>query len=275
MAKEAEGDPAAVQNVSRVYRKVAKDLEGKFDSLPNVQAQTKFAGSLQTFFAAIGSGAKDAKTRLWAGSVLLKIAESLKLSGGDEKGKELAAEAIQLLEAAKQVGFGGDEKLELNYEQQLALAQRSSGNYQAAVDSFTKILEQKQGLNLQIDAAKTLFMWGIDKKDTDALTKSMMGLGDYRDPETNKQRKRIWGWKLLASLTRTKDSFREQFRESQYYSVLCRLEYGKIKKSKKAINSAKGELDKAMQRYPDLATGPWKDKYEQLLKDLDSALKEL
>ena len=275
MGKEAEGDPKATENVSRVYRKVAKDLEDKFNSMPNVKQQTKFADSLKTFFAAIGSGAKDGKTRLWAGSALLKIAGALKVNGADEKGKELAAEAIELLGAAKQAGFGGDAKLELNYQQQLALAQRSSGNYKESVDSFTKILEKTNGLSLQIDAARTLLMWGVDKKDTKILTQSMNGLGDYRDPKTNRTRKRIWGWKLLAGLTRSKEEYREQFRESQYYSVLCRLEYGKIAKSKKALDSAKGELDKAMKRYPDLATGPWKSKYEQLLKDLDSALKEL
>ena len=103
----------------------------------------------------------------------------------------------------------------------------------------------------------------------------MNGMGDYKDPKTNRPRKRIWGWKTLAQLTRSDEKFREQFRECQYHSVLCRLEYGRVAKSKKAINSAKSELGKAMQRYKDLATGPWKSKYNQLLKDLDSALKEL
>ena len=275
MGKEAEGDPAALQNVSRVYRKVAIDLQNKFESLPSVNEQTKFAGSLQSFFSAIGSGAKDGKTRLWAGSALLSIAEELKFNGGEAKGKELAAEAISLLDSAKQAGFGDDEKLQLSYQQQLALAQRSSGKYKESVDSFTKILEQRSGLNVQIDAAKTLLMWGVEKQDSAVITRSMNGMGDYKDPKTNRPRKRIWGWKTLAQLTRSDEKFREQFRECQYYSVLCRLEYGRVAKSKKAINSAKGELGKAMQRYKDLATGPWKSKYNQLLKDLDSALKEL
>ncbi len=275
LAGEAKGDPKALENVSRIYRKMARDLKDKFESLSNINEKQNFADGLKSFFSGIGSGAKDGKTRLWAGSTLLSIAESLKMGGGEEKGKELAAEAISLLDAAKKAGFGNDKGLELNYQHQLALAQRSSGNYEASISSFEKILEKTNGLNLQIDAAKTLLMWGVDKKDTKALTSSMNGRGQYRDPKTKKVRKRIWGWKTLVSLTRSKESFREQFRECEYNSVLCRLRYGEIANSKKAIESAKGELEKALKRFDDLAIGAWKNKYDQLLKDLDSALKRL
>ena len=272
MADEAAGDSKAVANVSRVYRKVAIDLEDKFESLPNLKEKESFAASLQSFFSAIGSGAKDGKTRLWAGSTLLSIAESLKSAGGDAKGKELAAEAIGLLDAAKEAGFDGDEKLELNYQQQLALAQRSSGDYEAAVKSFEAILAKANGLNLQIDAAKTLFLWGVEKNEGQPLVSAMNGRTTYKDPKTGKSRKRIWGWKTLDGLTRGNEKFREQFRECKYYSVLCRLRYGEIADSKKAIQSAKKDLDRALQRFDDLAVGPWKKKYDQLLKDLESAL---
>ncbi|WP_148619045.1 hypothetical protein [Mariniblastus fucicola] len=271
MSAEAAGDPAAIQNVSRVYRKVARDLTDRFESLPSLQEKETFATSLQSFFAGIGSVAKDGKTRLWAGSTLLGIAESLKLEGGDANSKQLAGDAIALLEAAKKAGFGKDKSLELNYQHQLALAQRCSGDFEAAVSSFEKILETANGLNLQIDAAKTLLMWGIEKKDTKALTSSMNGRGQYRDPKTNKLRKRIWGWKLLVSLTRSKENLREQFRECEYYSVLCRFRYGQIANNPKAIDSAYGELQKALKRFDDLAVGAWKKKYDQLLKELESA----
>lgn len=271
MGNEAAGDPAAMQNVSRVYRKVARDLTAQLELLPNLGEKQKFATSLQSFFAGIGSVAKDGKTRLWAGSTLLKIAESLKLEGGHEKAKELASEAIQLLNAAKEAGFGKDKGLELNYQHQLALAQRGSGDYEAAVASFEKILENANGLNLQIDAAKTLLMWGIEKKNVKALTRSMNGQGDYKDPKTKKKRKRIWGWKMLVSLTRNKEKLMEQFRECEYYSVLCRFRYGEIADSKKAIDSAHGELQKALKRFDNLAVGPWKKKFDQLSKDLEAA----
>ncbi len=273
MGAEAAGDPAALKTVSGVYRKVARDLKEQFESLPNLADRQSFADSLNSFFAGIGSVAKDGKTRLWAGSTLLGIAESLKLEGGGDKAKVLSNQAIELLEAAKQSGFAGDKGLELNYQHQLALAQRGSGDYEASVASFEKILESSNGLNLQIDAAKTLLMWGIEKKNTKALTSSMNGRGDYRDPKTKKARKRIWGWKMLVSLTRGNEKLREQFRECEYYSVLCRFRYGEIANSSKAIESALSELRKALIRFDDLAVGAWKKKYDQLLIDLEAAKK--
>jgi hypothetical protein len=275
MGAEAAGDSAAQQNVSRVYRKIARDLKTQFESKPNINEKQAFADSLKSFFAGIGSVAKDGKTRLWAGSTLLSIAESLKIEGADAKGKELAAQAIKLLELAKQAGFGDDQGLELSYQHQLALAQRGSGDYATAVKSFEAILEKANGLNFQIDAAKTLFMWGVEANDANALTKSMNGQGQYRDKKTKKTRKRIWGWKTMVGLIRNNEKLREQFRECEYYSVLCRLRYGEIKNSVKAIDSAKGELEKALKRYPDLAVGVWKSRFEQLKKDLDSAKKQL
>ena len=271
MSVEAEGDPAATKNVSRVYRKVARDLTAQFESLPNLNKKQSFASSLRTFFSSIGSVAKDGKTRLWAGSTLLGISESLKLEGGGEKAKELSGEAIKLLDAAKQAGFGKDKALESNYQQQLAKAQRGSGDYEAAVDNFEKILEKSNGLNIQIDAAKTLYLWGVEAKHKKALTSAINGRGDYRDPKTKKNRKRIWGWKTLVSLTRGKEKFIEQFRESLYYSVLTRYQYGKLFDSSKAIKSARTDLQKALKRFDNLREGQWKNKFDQLLKDLEGA----
>ena len=272
MGSEAEGNPAATKNVSRVYRKVAGDLTAQFESLPMNEKKT-FATSLKSFFSGIGSVAKDGKTRMWAGSTLLRIAESLKLEGAEDKSKELAGEAISLLESAKKAGFGKDAKLEVNYQQQLALAQRSSGDYAAAVVSFEKILEKSNSLSLQIDAAKTLLMLGVEKKDKQALTSSMNGQGNYRDPKTKKPRKRISGWKSLVDYTRNKENLIEQFRECLYYKTLCRLRYGEVAGSKKAVNSAHGELTKALKRFDNINVGPWKKKYDQLLKDIEAAKK--
>jgi len=271
MSAEAVGNPAALKTVGDVFRRVASDLKAQFESLP-MNDREAFATSLNSFFAGIGSVAKDGKTRLWAGSTLLGIAESLKLEGFTEKAKELSGEAIALLKSAEKAGFGKDKALERSYQVQLALAQRGSGDYSAAVSSFEKILESSNGLNIQMEAATTLLMWGIDGKDPKALTSSMNGRGDYRDPKTKKMRKRIWGWKALVGYTRGKEKLRGPFKECLYNSVRCRFEYGKIANSSKAIDSALSELNKALKRFEFLRTGgTWKNKFDQLLKDLQAA----
>ena len=271
MGAEAAGDPEALKKVSSVYRKVASDLEVQFQSLPGLEKKKQFADSLSSFFGGIGSVAKDGKTRLWAGSTLLGIAESLKLEGASDKSKELSSQAVGLLESAKKAGFGNEKGLELNYQHQRAIAQRESGDYKAAVESFEKILESSNGLNIQIDAAKTLLFWGIEKKNTKVLANAMNGRGDYRDPKTKKPRKRILGWNTLTSITRNNKKFLEQFRECQYYSVLCRFRFGQIDGKPRQISSARGELEKALKRFNNLAVGMWKTKYNQLQKELEGA----
>ena len=273
MGDEARGDPAAVQNVSRVFRGVARDLKESFDSLSSTEQKQEFANSLLSFFSETGSVATDGKTRLWAGSTLLAIGESLKLDGFDDQAKTLSGQAIRLLDEANNAGFAGDRNLELAYQKQLALAQRGSGDYEASVSSFESILENSNSITLQIEAAKTLLFWGMEKKNAKALAGSMNGRGEYRDPKTKKNRKRIWGWTLLISGSRSNEKLREQYRECQYYSVLCRFRYGQLTNSKKTIASAQSELTKALKRFDDLAVGAWKSRYEQLQRELKAASK--
>ncbi len=271
MSVEAAGDPNAQKMVSAVYRKIAGDLRSEFEALPSLAAKQSFADSLKSFFGDIGSVAKDAKTRLWAGSTLLGIAEMLALEGGAEKAKEISSKAISSLESAREAGFGNDPKLELNYQHQLALAQRGSGQYDKAVASFQQILEKSSAINVQMDAAKTLHIWGVNQKDPQALTRAIMGTGKYRDPETKKEKKRIWGWKTITSITRKNEKYRAIFREALYYSILGRFRYGQIKQNKKAVESALKELENALKRFDDLDVGAWKTKYDQLHSDLKKA----
>jgi hypothetical protein len=273
LSSEAAGDPQAEALANAVFRKVAGELMGQFESLPNLTAKEKFADSMQSFFGGIGTVSKDVKTRLWAGSTLLSIADSLSFEGGKVRARDISVEAIKALDAAKKAGFAGDAKLELRYRHQLALAQRGSGKYKESVESFEKILESSNGVNLQIDAAKTLLIWGIEAKDGTALTRSMNGTGEYKDAKTGKKKKRIWGWKTLVGLTRGNEKFFDAFRESEYYSILCRVRYGEIMNKPQAIVSARKELGKVMKRFPNLATGSWKAKYEQLSSDLNATKK--
>ena len=273
MSSEAAGDPVAQKMLTGIYKKIAGDLQDQFEALNSLPEKQNFADSLMSFFGDVGSVATDAKTRLWAGSTLLGISESLAIDGGTEKAKEVSTQAIASLEAARQVGFADNPELELNYQHQLALALRGSGQYEKAVASFQKLLEKSNGINFQIDGAKTLYMWGVNEKEATALAKAVNGTGKYRDPKTKKEKKRIWGWSTIVSLTRKDAKYRPIFREALYYKVLCRFQYGQIKNDKASAKSALKELENALKRFDDLKVEPWTQKYDQLHLKLKQAVK--
>jgi len=183
--------------------------------------------------------------------------------------------AIKNLKAAEAVGFGDDQKLKLRHQQQLALAQRASGDYKESIESFKKILEQSNGISFQLDAAKTLFLWGDAEENLTPLVEALNGTGEYKHKDANsgreRVRKRIWGWNKMVDLTRKNERFREEFREALYYSVLTRLRYGQIKKDSDAIGNAKKQLRNAQARFDDLTEGVWKSKFEELERELKKA----
>ena len=274
MKKEATGDPGSQRLINSAYRRIGRDLLGQFDTLQSQAEKEQFADSIVSFFGGLGQ-TKDASTLLWSGSTLLGISESLKDAELEEKAREVSTLAITNLEAAAAVGFGDNKAQRLRHQQQLALAQRASGKYQESVESFKKILEESNGLSFQLDAAKTLYLWGDAENDATPLIGALNGTGKYmyKSSKTGKERERnrIWGWNRMVDQTRKDPKYREEFRESLYYSVLTRLRYGEIKQDAKAINSAKKQLKNALQRFDDLKEGGWESKYEQLETRIEKA----
>ena len=271
MSDLSTGDEAQrKQSLAATYRFIAANLNEQFEQQPTPEAKGQFATSVKSFFDSVGRNVKDAQTLLWSGSSLLSMSESLAESGASDIAKDISRQAIESLEAAKAAGFDGPND-ELMYEQQLALAKRGSGDYEAAVSQFVDVLKKKSLLNLQIDAAKTLYMWGINEENPDALAKAMMGTEKFTDPKTNRTSNVIWGWRTLVQATRGKDKFNDIFGECLYYSVQSRYQYGKLSNSQKAIDSAKGELEKALQRFGFLSNGPWKAKYDALLAEMNAS----
>ena len=137
------------------------------------------------------------------------------------------------------------------------------------------MLKTKNGLTQQIEAAKTLHLWGLKESNKEKLIMAMMGTMKVDNPKTNRKSNLIWGWRRLVEYTRGKEAAQDAFRECVFHSIQCRFRYGKLDKTKKgpeAINSAKKELEKKLNRYDFLKQGAWAAKFDNLLKEINAAL---
>jgi tetratricopeptide (TPR) repeat protein len=272
---EASNDPKDQQRVTTIYRLIAKELKQQFEALETVEEKKKFAGSLASFLGSIEQDSDDSKTVLWAGSTLLSVAESLSQLSLTANAKPLFQQAVSALNRAESLGFAGDPQevamtMELN--RQRALAQRGAGNFEAAVDQFTEILKQNSNsLQIQIDAAKTLQGWGKARKRAKLYGEAMMGTGKFTNPKTNRDSNLIWGWRKMVQATRSNPKFRETYFEALYRLIECRLEYGLLEKSEKAIKSSMTELTNAEKRHPDLGGPAQKQKFMELKKRIQQA----
>ena len=91
--------------------------------------------------------------------------------------------------------------------------------------------------------------------------------GDRKGPDPKHPQRQvnlIWGWKKLALATRNNPKLLDQHYEAVYRSAECRIEYGRVKKNKKAFESAYKEIGNAINNDPELGGGIWKEKLLKL-----------
>ncbi len=266
---ESSKDPHAAAKLTAIYRIVASQLNTHFESLQSLDDRKKLVTGLADFLARIERQSSDASTVIWCGSTLRNIASTLVQEGAKSESAPLFKQAVSAFDRAEKMGIK-EPNLKLALRQQRALALRGSADYQGAVDAFIELLKENSAVNLQIDAAETLQMWGASKSNKDAYVKAMMGTGKYKDGKREKNA--IWGWRKLVQVTRNKEKLNSIYRTAIYNSVKSRFEYGVLANNRKAIESSLSELEKSLQRFEFLQTGPWSKKFDDLVAAIKSKL---
>ncbi len=269
---DENSDPQARQRITLIYRLIAAELKSQFEGIQSNAEKVDFAGLLAGFLGSIEKDSTDARTILWAGSALMTTANSLNDSGLTKEAKPLFEQAVSALSRAESLGFAGDEKAAdytSELKRQRALAQRGSGNFEAAVDQFADILrENAKSLQVQIDAAETLSAWGKAAKRDTIITKAIMGSHMEKDKTSGLDANLIWGWQKLAKATRGNEKFSDTFYRALYHMTEGKLEYGLILADKRvnALKAALQEIENAEKRDPELGGPNWKPKFEALKK---------
>lgn len=266
---ESSNDPKAAARLTAVYQSVAKQLNNQFLTLETLDQRKKFASGLASFLATIERQSSDAPTVLWSGSTLLNTASALAQEGADAEAAPLFKQAVSALDRAEKMGIN-DPGLKLKLRQQRALAQRGSGDYEGAVNTLVEMLKEKSAINLQIDAAETLQMWGKAKSDKGAYGKALVGTGRYKDGK--KEKNAVWGWRKLEQLTRGKPKLNDIYRQSLYGSMRTQFEYSVLIQKKKGVQSSLNFLEKALKKFAFLKTGPWTKKFDDLVAEMKKNL---
>lgn len=264
------------QELIQIYSALAKELRGQFQLITSPQEKENLAKSIGQFLAALEKQTRDGRTLLWVGNTLREIADSLVLAAPQSNhARALFDQAYTVLAKAESIGFGGDDQAEalwIDTKRNQALALRGQQKFEEAVKVFVEALEKRpQDPRLQIEAARTLQLWGASAGRANIYAQAISGSEPQVDPQ-NPRRKRnvIWGWRQLVTITQGKDQFTELHHESLYHLLESWLEFGILEKRDKAIESAFTELGKFRQRDASLGGADWKPRFEALEKRIQA-----
>ena len=266
------GSPGDQARLNRIYRVVATELKSNFDAPSDANSRKMFAKTIASFLGSIEENADDGPTVLWAGSTLLSMADSLTKQKMAADAKPIFRQAVSALNRAEKIGFGNAKNakgLKDELKRQRALAERGSGNYEKSIEQFVEILTASPNrLGVQIDAALTYQMWGKAANNSQHYAKAMMGANKAKT-QGGRARNVVWGWRRLYTVLRGKEKYVNEFYQSLYHLAESRFEYGVLVKNKKAVLSAKKEIENARKRDPKLGGPNWKRKLNQLEKRIE------
>ena len=269
-------DPNARKRVTAIYQLMASELRQGFEEISDTNEKLAYAKSLQEFLISIQKSSSDTMELIWAGTTMYNVADALDKSGNLAASMPMMREAVTTLDRAEQEANKSDPKdlsILIQLTRYRALARRGAGDYKKAVDEFVDLLSKhKVPVSYQIDAAQTLQEWGIRKKDSNALALASGGTGSYTDPKTGKKSKAIWGWVQMHTATASNPKYRDVFFTALYGIAEGRYEYGKLKKSKKAISAGLNVLVKERNKNPDFSgMALWKKRFDALERKIRSS----
>ena len=272
--KQTDPDTADAK-LRDVYVRLAKESRDQMDRISDPQKKVKFATSLLSFLDAVQKTAGDVQTLLWTGRTLNGIGESLNQTGDRVTSRRVFQAAQQSFEKARSKGLGsGNEaaKLELELNRQVAVAYRGQGEFEKAIKLLADQLTEKAYVDVQIEAALTYQMWADAEKSDQAArinnyAKAIMG-GEKRPVPNRRPAKVIWGWNKLTKSIVNVPQFKQQFYESLYNRGYCMLQYGKLKKQKKLMESALNEIIRFSKRDPEM--GGLRSRFDKLVRQLQA-----
>ncbi len=75
----------------------------------------------------------------------------------------------------------------------------------------------------------------------------------------------------MVQATRSNPKFRDTYYAALYHLIECRLEYGLLEKSEKAVKSSLTEITNAEKRDPELGGRAWNQKFMDLKQRIQQA----
>jgi tetratricopeptide (TPR) repeat protein len=247
-----------------MYLLIAAQMQRQFDAMDDPQQRTEFATGLIRFLDRLRTESNDPNTIIWAGKTLMELADSFASQSMDAQAKPMFDMAIEALDRASKMGIK-DQALVNELKRQQAIAKRGLGQFEESYAELVELLRlSPNAWNTQMDAARTLQVWGVQKKKPEQLAKALGGSEKFRDPKTRRQSNLVWGWARLAEVLKNKPKFSDPYYRSLYAAIETRLEYGLIEQKQEVIAAALKQIDMTKARDEQMGGTDWISKFEKL-----------
>lgn len=271
----------------RIYVSLAKALHeqlSKFRAAGQTEEVAQLSGALAEFLDHIGQEHEDSSwaARYWIAQTYFTMGESLRAGPAASRVEATghltkARNAFEKLaaEAEQDPGVLPSPTASLAIAKQLGDCYRELGEFQKALDAYSEVLaEQESQLSVQQAAARTYQAWGESGGGVKKLERAIYG--GYQLKSTGKNR--IWGWLRLALVAeraaRSDPKYDDVFFEARLEAARCRYLIGTNSEPgqrEKDFGVAKQSIRSMLQLYPELGGEQWREKYENLLKQIQKA----
>jgi len=283
--KQLVGDDAkGQQQLVATYISLANDLKQQLDNA-KPGAKKSLASAFELFLNRVTESTNEANVLNWVGDTFYKLGQSFQ-EAADTKGisKGYYEKAIAAFEkvlngpSASSLSPGLNNQIQMR----LAMSQRELGEYEKSIETLVKVLTESQtAMNVQMEAAKTFYDWGVAESDPKRIHAALMG--SETDPTT--RRNVVWGFGLIqnrlaryASQSAEESSYKDLFFEARYYLAQCRYQFGLIQTDAatkdKTLQQAKKDIAATYAFYPDMGGEMWKNKFDQLYRQIQQDLRE-
>lgn len=268
--------------LSRIYLGVAQQLAERIEEAPKASDAAAQQQTIETFEAVLErasrrAGAQDWSSRYWMAQSYVTLADRLNrnddVSPQADVFYDRAAEIFADMKTAadRDPNYAPDANALLGVMVRRAECLRDLGRFREALDLLADVLGQKPNLlEVQRAAAYTYQQRG-EQEDPKWYRRAWTG--GRQDKENGKYR--IWGWAKLAKIAARYSKYRDVFHEARYNLALSRFRYAKSRDGdlrKEELLRAKNAIRFTVELYPEMGGDPWRSKYDQLLKDIQTEL---
>ncbi len=278
----AGNDADSQKELIAIYISLATDLKQQLD---NADPSTKesLGSAFEKFLDRLAESSSEPNVLNWVGETFYNVGQSFSEDPsymGDASSfyKKAIAAYQRILETA--AGGNVNSALLQQVRVRIAMAQREIGQYEEALTTFTEVLEQNNMIvNVQVEAAKTYYLWGLNGGDAKTFYQALMGA--HPDPET--QKNVIWGWGRLQSILQryakrgaAPSPYKDVFYESRYYLAQCRYHFALAQdnqdKKNQYLAMAAKDITSTQLFDPGLGGDQWWSKFDTLMKKIQKDL---
>ncbi len=270
--------PEDQKRLVAIFYSMARGLERQIKLLDNAQDRKVLSEGFNTFLDEVRTQATDISVLNWVAESYVGLGSGLEDdASSSDAGAVYFKKAVetydQILAMAQAEGLSETLVQQLSVSKAIAL--RRAGEYEGAIKIFTQVLlKDNAKLNIQVEAARTYQDWAEVKGQAKRYDNAVKG-GMYQKA---KKQYVIWGWKKIASLSQRYPKFRDTFYEAQYNVAVCHYKNALRQTDEAAratfLGHAKRDLTLTQKLHPDLGGAKWRDRYNELMKQVQRALKE-